>query len=159
MPSNRFWRLIAELGGSNSNASYTRLSMRLAALPVDQLVGFDARLTLSLYALDDECRADWYVKHEPVTPEFRTDDDFLYERADTVTAGRAVWEYAVRTDTLPWGATDAVDRDGENLLYVAAEAANRRGVSDDAFGARESAAFSLSYETGSNPAGWPPDQQ
>jgi hypothetical protein len=112
-------------------------------------------MTIDLYELDDQCRANWYAQHDPSGPGFVGDDDFLYDRADTVTAGEAVWKTAIDTDTLPWGATDAVNNDGEDLLYVGLDAAHRNGMSNNRWLDREEKAYPLDYETGSNPSGWP----
>jgi hypothetical protein len=157
MPEPQFWALISVLHGSNSDAAYARLTKRLELIPVDQIMGFEARMTIALYELDDQCRVRWYEKHDPSGLHYLADDDFLYVRADTVSAGEATWKRAIATDTLPWGSTDAVDSDGEPLLYVTMDAADKLGIGNDAWLDRISNTFSLSYETGSNPAGWPPD--
>lgn len=155
MPEDEFWQLIAVLDGSNSDAAYKRLTARLSILPVEKLVGFDAQMTIALYGLDDECRAKWYRKHDPSGLGFVADDDLLYVRGDTVSAGRATWEKAFATDTLPWGAVDPLSGGGENLLYVAGDAARTEfGTSDNDWFAKVQSAFALSYETGSNPDGW-----
>lgn len=155
MPEDRFWNLIAVLHGSNSDAAYARLSRALQPLPTRDLEAFEIRMTIALYRLDDECRAHWYEHNDPSGSGFIADDDFLYDRADTVSAGRRVWSEAVRTDTLPWGTTDAADGDGEELLYVADDAIDRRGGSSDAFEDTLAGAIDLDDETGWNPAGWP----
>jgi len=155
MPQGRFWKLIDVLHGSNSDAAYARLSRALEPLPTKELEAYEIRMTLSLYRLDDQCRAHWYEHHDPTGSGFIADDDFLYDRADTVTAGRAVWAEAIRTDTLPWGSTDAVDGDGENLLSTADVAIDHRGGSSDRFEDAIAAALRLDDETGSDPAGWP----
>lgn len=155
MPETQFWNLISELHGSNSDSAYRRLTVQLESLTTTQILGFDARMTIDLYELDDQCRAKWYSKRDPSGLGFVADDDFLYFRADTVTAGEAVWREAATTDTLPWGTTDAVTGDGENLLYVGLDAAHARGISNDKWIDLESKLYPLSYETGSNPAGWP----
>ncbi|MFZ7089286.1 DUF4240 domain-containing protein [Curtobacterium sp. RRHDQ10] len=152
MPEDQFWALIDTLHGSESDAAFHRLRAALEARPVADLVPFEARLDLALYALDDECRVDWYDHHDPSGLGELADDDFLYVRTDTVAAGRAVWEDANTHDTLPWGTVDAVDDDGEELLYVAAEAAHHSGISGDDFAKR--VPFDDVYETASNPAGW-----
>ena len=156
MPEDQFWALISVLHGANSDAAYKRLSNRLAALPTATIVAFDVRLTISLYKLDDQCRAHWYATHDPSGLGIVGDDDFLYFRADTVSAGRATWEKAIATDTLPWGTTDAVNNDGEDLLYVATDAAAKHHISQDKLLDMEAKVTDLSYETASNPAGWPP---
>jgi hypothetical protein len=155
MPEDEFWQLIALLHGSNSDAAYARLTAQLATLPVEKLVGFDARMTIALYGLDDECRANWYSTHDPSGLGFVADDDFLYFRGDTVSAGRANWENAIATDTLPWGTVDPLSGGGELLLYVAGNAAHVEfGIGLDAWPAKVQNTIELSYETGSNPDGW-----
>ena len=156
MPEVEFWSLIAELNGSNAPAGYTALSAKLAQRPLTELIAFEARMTISLYTLDDECRSAWYSKNDPTGLTFVADDDFLYARADTVSAGRAVWDDAVQNDTLPWGDNGETTGSGESLLYVAMDAAKLQGTTDDEWFARVRKTFELSYETGSNPAGWLP---
>lgn len=152
MPEDEFWQLIDTLHGSVSDAAFHRLRAALEARPVADLVAFEARLDLALYALDDECRVDWYDRHDPTGLGDLADDDFLYVRTDTVAAGRAVWEDANTHDTLPWGTVDAADDDGEELLYVAAEAGHHSGISGDDLA--DMVPFDDLYETATNPAGW-----
>lgn len=154
MPEDHFWRLIGTMHGSVSDPAVRRLRRALETGPEVDLVPFEARLDLSLYALDDECRVDWYDAHDPTGLGNLMDDDFLYVRTDTIAAGRTVWEDAMAHDTLPWGTVDAADEEGEDLLYVAGEAAHHDGVRDSIF--ERSTQFDDLYETGTNPDGWSP---
>jgi hypothetical protein len=153
MSETEFWSLISVLHDSNSDAAYRRLEVKLESLPSCDLVPFEARLDLSLYALDDRARVEWYEAHDPTGLRVLEADDFLYVRANTVSAGQAVWKQAIETDTLPWGHTDAVNSDGEPLLEVAHDAAIHDGVSESTWTAETG--FDDIIETASNPAGWP----
>ena len=154
MPNDEFWEYIELLGGANSPDGYTRLETELAKADLDTVVAFDARLTLALYALDSDCRAEWYRLNEPAQFGFVSDDVFLYARADTVSAGRETWEEAVSTQTLPWGGADPMSGAGEFLLFVGLGAAERQGVTIDEYFTLLAERVPLSYETGSTPLGW-----
>jgi hypothetical protein len=154
MPSDEFWQYIELLDGTNSPEGYTRLETELAKADLATVIAFDARLTLALHALDSDCRAEWYRLNEPAQFGFVSDDGFLYARADTVSAGRATWEEAVATQTLPWGGADPLTGTGEFLLYVGLAAAELQGVTFDEYLDRRVERVPLSYETGSNPLGW-----
>lgn len=154
-----FWELIGAMGGETDTAGFDALTEKLAELSMDDLVAFEARLTLALYALDDPCRAEWYRVNEPGDVGFVSDDVFLYARCDTVAAGRAVWQDALTSRTLPWGTVDPSTGNGELLLYVAGEEVEDRQLDIDAFYDLVEQRILVSFETGSNPAGWqsPPD--
>jgi hypothetical protein len=155
MPEDRFWDLIGILHGSNGDVGYDLLTARLELESTKDLVAFDARLTIVLYALDDECRYDWYRQVDPSGLHFVADDDFLYFRTDTVSAGRSTWDEAVAADTLPWGTTEPVDHSGEPLLFVAENAARiAHGIGWSRWDAMTTDRFPISYETGSNVDGW-----
>lgn len=154
MPSDEFWQYIEVLDGTNSPAGFTRLETELAKADLDTIIAFDARLTLALHALDSDCRAEWYRLNEPAQFGFVSDDVFLYARADTISAGKATWEEAVNTQTLPWGGADPLAGTGEFLLYVGVGAAERQGITFDEYFAQLLERVPLSYETGSNPLGW-----
>lgn len=154
MASDEFWRYIELLEGTNSPEGYTKLETELAKVDLDTVIAFDARLTLALHALDSDCRAEWYRLNEPAQFGFVSDDVFLYARADTVSAGRANWEEAVATQTLPWGGADPLTGTGEFLLYVGLGAAERQGVTFDEYLDLRVDRVPLSYETGSNTLGW-----
>jgi hypothetical protein len=155
MDEGTFWGYIEELRGTTDPDGFESLTDKLAELTLSELVAFDARLTLSLYELDSGCRAEWYRLNEPEKLGFVSDDVFLYARADTIAAGREVWSEALATETLPWGKVDPSSGYGEFLLYVGADAADAAGLDLDEFYAEYAAATEVSYETGSNPAGWP----
>lgn len=156
MPADEFWDYIALLEGQTTEAGFDRLADALAAAGVDAALAFDIRLALSLYELDSLCRADWYSANDPAGLGSVSDDTFLYARCDTIAAGRANWEAAVADNTLPWGDVDPSTGMGEFLLYVGADAAQRLGVPIEEYWDRLYSALPLSYETGSNPNGWPP---
>jgi hypothetical protein len=154
MPEDRFWSLIDMLHHSLKQSAFDRVSRVLSTGPMSDVVGFDARMTLDLYALDSACRVEWYGRHDPEGLGFPLDDDFLYFRCSTIIAGRQNYEVAASTQTLPWGDV-STDDDGESLLYIGITAAEMKGWSDDRFSDYEGARIPLSYETASNPQGWP----
>ncbi len=155
MPEDEFWDLVGVLGGSSDPAGFEALTDTLAKTDLDTAIAFQARLTLALHALDSGCRAEWYRVNEPMQMGFVSDDVFLYSRCDTVVAGREVWQDAVDTDTLPWGTVDPTTGNGEFLLYVAVDAADRMGTPLEEYFDAQFASYTLSFETGSNPLGWP----
>lgn len=155
MPADEFWEYIDILDGQTTELGFDKLTSALATAGPAAALAFDARLTLALYELDSLCRADWYEANDPGGLGFVSDDTFLYARCDTVVAGRANWEAAVADGTLPWGNVDATTGFGELLLYVGADAAARAGVPMEEYWDRRFSVVPLSYETGSNPNGWP----
>lgn len=154
MESDEFWSYIDVLGGSNSSEGYELLAIELATTDLETIVAFDARMTLALYALDSDCRAQWYLLNEPMQFGFVSDDVFLYARGDTVSAGRATWEEAIATQTLPWGGSDPWTGGGEGVLSIGLRAAEIRGVPFEEYLDLRFASIPLSYETGSNRPGW-----
>jgi hypothetical protein len=154
MPERRFWTLIDELHRSLDQSAFDGVSRTLSRGSVDDIVAFDARMTLDLYELDSACRVEWYGRHDPDHLGFPLDDDFLYFRCSTIIAGRQNFETALATQTLPWGSVSTQDS-GESLLYIGLTAAEMKGLSDDQFYDLEQSAISISYETARNPQGWP----
>ena len=152
MPPERFWALIDVLQGSTDDEAIEQLTEALTELEVEELAAFDARLTLALYQLDYRARYDWLVANDPSGLGYVGDDGFLYSRGDTIAAGQEVYEEAISNGTLPWGTVDPEQGGGELLLSVAGEAAYRAGVVDE-FDERVRSIVTISYETGSNPAG------
>jgi hypothetical protein len=154
MGEDRFWSFIGALHHSLEQAAFDRVSRTLSRASVDEIIAFDARMTLDLYELDSACRVEWYGNHDPDHLGFPLDDDFLYFRCSTIIAGRDNFERAVSSQTLPWGSV-STDDSGEPLLYIGITAAAMKGLSDETFQNREDAVIPLSYETASNPQGWP----
>jgi len=153
MPEASFWGWIDKLGGT-SEEDYDRLTEELSNEPIETIAAFDARMTIQLYLLDDECRAAWYEDREG----YVSDDVFLYGRADTVSSGEKFFARALRDDTLPHAGNAPSEGDGEFLLYVAMDAATAAGATEREWDSATASHRELSYETGSNPAGWPRDQ-
>lgn len=151
MPEAEFWELIEVLDGGDTEDDFVRLSEVLSGRPVEDLVAFDARLTLSLYALDDECRLLRYRDDDPYGMGFVSDDVFLYARADVVCLGKDAWDSAIADSRLPVRMSDGI---GELLLYVALDASVAQGMEEYAIWDLEAERYSLSYESGSNPSGW-----
>jgi hypothetical protein len=156
MSEDRFWALIDDLHHSLKQSAFDAVSRTLSQGSVDDIVAFDARMTLDLYELDTACRVEWYGHHDPDHLGFPLDDDFLYFRCSTIIAGRDNFQTALSTQTLPWGSVSTED-DGESLLYIGLTAAEDKGVSDARLANLEKTAIPLSYETASNPQGWPKD--
>ncbi len=153
MPEDAFWELISVLDGGNTEEDVARLSEALAARTVDELVAFDARLTLALYALDDQCHLVGFRDSDRWDGGWVSGDAFLYARADTVAAGREQWESAMKDGELPAGGTEPMN--GELLLYATLDASVAQGMGEFELWDLESERYSLSYESGSNPTGWP----
>ncbi len=152
MAEDEFWELIDVLGGRSAHSDFARLIGALEDRPAEDLVSFNARLTLALYALDDECHLRAYEEDDPSGIGFVSSDVFLYARADTVTAGREYWEEAIAGGRLPWG--DVTPGAGEALLFAALDASRTHGMDEYELWNLEDEAFALSYESGSNPDGW-----
>jgi hypothetical protein len=152
MPEAEFWELIEVMDGGEAEGDFRRLSEALAKRPIDDLVAFDARLALSLYALDDECRLLRYRDDDPHGMGFVSEDVFLYARADVVSMGKDAWDSAIADGRLPVRMSEGI---GELLLYVALDASVAQGMEEYAIWDLERERYSLSYESGSNPAGWP----
>lgn len=142
MPEHRFWTLVDLMGGVATEASVTRLAERLSELDTDELIAFEAQLTLHLFALATWDTAQQYMSHD----DYFSDDGFLYTRCATVGAGRAAYEEALATSSL---LPDPADGEGENLLYVGMWAAELNGLDWEIFDV-----IPLSAETGSNKEGW-----
>jgi hypothetical protein len=148
IPEDEFWALVEQVGARDVDDRAAALSSALEYCTLDELVGFDARLTLILYSLDTAAACHWRLAHDPGF-DAEYSDDFLDERADTVLAGRATTEKAVADGTLPWGDVDPGS--GEDLLYIAGTAADTSGRTDS-FDKLSTERILISYESGSNPA-------
>lgn len=148
MDEDRFWALIDLMGGTASEVSVDLLADELANLNETELVAFEARFTLHLFALDTLEVAQWYATHDPISVELRyfSDDAFLYERCATVGAGRAAFQRATETSSL---VLDETDGEAENLLYATLDAAEAKGFDWGIFDV-----IPLSVETGGNEEGW-----
>ena len=141
MPEDRFWRLIDVMDGAATEESVAQLAQRLATVDEQELISFQAQLTLQLFSLDTWDAAQRYVE----TSGYGGDDGFLYTRCATVGAGRAATERAVDTSTV------VIDESGEGeyLLYVGYDAAEAKGLGWEIFDV-----IPLSPETGNNEEGW-----
>lgn len=148
MSDGKFWSYIQTLQGDVNEESVDELSDRLALLPRDQLIGFEAALTLKLYELDTPTTWKWDRRHDPEAVQLGVldDDSFLYARCATVAAGRKTFDRAIATGTLPSKEHDPGA--AELLLSASGEAARQDGYRwhfDE---------IPLSYETGSNREAW-----
>ncbi|WP_170323421.1 DUF4240 domain-containing protein [Cryptosporangium phraense] len=147
MTEDEFWSLVRQLGGVVTEESIERLTAVLATRPEAEITSFADQLAEVLYRLDTPAHAE----QDLVDPESGeslglSDDSFLYVRAGTVAAGRAVYERALIDPAALLTTLDAMD--GEFLLSVAPDAWER--ATDLAWDHETP----LSYETGSNWQAW-----
>ncbi|GAA3399319.1 DUF4240 domain-containing protein [Cryptosporangium minutisporangium] len=147
MTEEEFWALVGQLGGAVTEESVEHLTTALAARSEAAIIGFADQLAAALYRLDTPPHAD----RDLLDPESgqsmgMSDDSFLYARAGTVAAGRAVYERAVADPAAL--RTSLEDLNGEFLLQVAPEAWDR------ATGLAWDHETPVSYETGSNWPAW-----
>lgn len=149
LPQDQFWELLVSVPDVAGDADFDALSSALAGCERSDLVAFEARLTLALYALDGQHNFDWIVEHDPTGLHFSSEDSFLYSRCATVMAGRETWQRAVDQGTLEWGGGTS-----ESLLYVGLAAAEAKGIDIDDYYDEVYGAIPLSYETGSNTSLW-----
>lgn len=144
MSEDRFWNLVAVMGGQAGDDAVARLTQALLACQRKDVIAFQERLARVLYTLDREELADQPVRltGDPSSgkPIPLSDDTFLYLRAGIVASGRDRY-LAVLADPslLASGEWDEC----EKLLYVAEE------IVGDAIDTE------MSYETGSNEQFWP----
>ncbi|MGN6502147.1 MAG: DUF4240 domain-containing protein [Pseudolysinimonas sp.] len=153
MPEDVFWPVIEAVPDGLTDDDFAALSSALAGCAYEDIVAFDVRLTLALYALDGPQNADWFEKHDPSGLGFVSDDVFLYQRCVTVLAGRQTWQRSVTDQTLEWGDLPP-ESYGESLLYVGMNAALAQGVDWDTYLDDSYGAAGINYETGSNSALW-----
>ncbi|WP_028802732.1 DUF4240 domain-containing protein [Streptomyces sp. 142MFCol3.1] len=146
-----FWALIAILEGRATQADCGRLTEELSRRSVPDIVGFAERQAEALYRLDQERFGTLPVVDLTArfgSPFLQSADVFLYTRCAVVAAGRDVWE-SVFFDTDKFVPYTASEYDGESLLYVPGEAYEL------AVGEKWHHLTRYSYETCSNPDGWP----
>ncbi|WP_088285881.1 DUF4240 domain-containing protein [Kineosporia sp. A_224] len=156
MDEDRFWELVAVLGGRADAESCHRLYLELRRTDTDTVVAFGQRLHEVLHRLDLRSIAAqrWRAAQEPWwMPRIPgiSADGFLYARCAAVGEGRATVEAVLADHRLfkrRW------DMDGEFLLGVVPEA--YAGCSGrDWYHDHHGRADLLDYETGSNPdGGW-----
>ncbi|MBU1587017.1 MAG: DUF4240 domain-containing protein [Actinobacteria bacterium] len=152
LPEDRFWDLLSTVPGVADKADFDAVSSALAGCARSDLIAFEARLTLALYALDGERNFDWIVDNDPAGLHFATEDSFLYSRCATIMAGRETWRHAVENGTLEWGAD--VTGSSEWLLFVGLAAAEAQGIDVDDYYDEVFGSIPISYETGSNTELW-----
>ena len=153
MDDARFWELVSALDWKHEDDDGNVVEpvvKALAAMPDAEIAAFQNTLTAKLFALDGRVWAResgdsiWWGE-----PDFLSSDAFLYARCVVVANGREFYDTVLSDPTqMP------KDMEFESLLYVAPKAYERKtGTSGDAV--RD--LTDLSYETGSNPEGWPHD--
>jgi hypothetical protein len=155
MDSERFWLLVESIPPALGPSAFERVAGSLAACGIEDVIAFEARLTLALYALDGPDNLAWFEANDPAGIGFASDDVFLYARCATILGGQAAWERAVVERTLEWG-DDPPDVDGwsELLLYVSWDAAGALGLTVGEYIELLSERIPVSYETGSNSDLW-----
>jgi hypothetical protein len=136
MEQDEFWRLIETMGTEQDDDDFERLTDLLAARAGTDIVAFEDQLASLLYALDTRAharaaraRGDW----------------FLYVRCAALSCGRSVYENVLAD---PEKLRRFARREAEPLLYVASTAYER------STGTRWNHESPVSYESGSNIAGW-----
>lgn len=151
-----FWDLIESAPDELAWGDLEELSSQLAGCSFEDILAFEARLTLTLAALDGPENRDWFEANDPSGFGWASDDVFLYARCASVLGGRDSWAAAVAEGTLDWG-DDAPDVEGnaESLLYVASDAAFAQGVDFGDYYDLVWERIPISYESGSNTALWP----
>jgi hypothetical protein len=150
-----FWALVESIPPAPNDADFTAVASALAGCSIRDVIGFEARLTLALAALDGPENWDWFEQNDPSGFGWASDDVFLYARCAAVLGGQESWSAAVAERTVDWG-SDPPDLEGysELLLYVAVDAANAQGVSTDEFYEARNGLVLISYESGTNPERW-----
>ncbi|MEU4477928.1 DUF4240 domain-containing protein [Micromonospora sp. NPDC023966] len=136
MEQKEFWRLVESMGTEPDDDAFGRLADELATRQAWEILAFEDQLASALYALDtrDHARAarargDW----------------FLYVRCAAVSSGSSIYQQVLAD---PKELRRFARREAEPLLYVAMKAYERS--TGDAW-THESP---VSYESGSNVAGW-----
>lgn len=136
-----FWQIIARLDWSAEGNRQAVLAPAVAALaqrPVSHIYLFEDRLAEMLYQLDTRAHA-----RVAYPGDLFSEDGFLYVRAAVVARGKAHF-HAVLHDPAQLDPED----DFEPLLSLAALAFERKAGEEFDYTAP------LSYETGTNEAGW-----
>jgi hypothetical protein len=140
MTRDRFWDLIAVLGGSVGEDAITRLVDELATLTSAEIEAFDDELHEVVHALDGR---PWYEQPviDPGVSELQLEaflgellagggddalavDGFLFARAAVVAAGRETYERVLADPTQFAGERDSR---AQALLFVAQRAFERVG--------------------------------
>lgn len=146
MNREQFWQLIesvdqAALEDCDEEGALEDLQFKLEKLPEKEIFDFEENLAQVLHAIDTR-------KHIENAGESDSDDSFLYARCYVVARGRKFYE-SVAAD--PAKMPKSQDQWCESLLYVAATAWEQAtGKSSDEWEFDPS----VSFETGSNEAGW-----
>ena len=149
MDTPEFWNLVALIDqrlvdASDDQAAVQNLTSALSTLPTDELEAFDEILARKLFALDTQTHADHAGESGA------SDDGFLYVRCYVVSKGESFYEM-IRSSPEKMPHTDEWC---EALLYVAQTAWSARTGNEPSAWPFEA---SVSYESGSNPDGWPTD--
>jgi len=143
MDIDTFWRLIALFDWSrrgDDDAVMRRAFGALTLMPIENLALFEELLAQTLYATDTEVHCD-----NAVWDGYVSDDSFLYARAAAVSSGREFYETLI-LDPREMPTTEC---EFESLLYLA------RNVYKERVGVEANFETTVSYESGSNKAGWP----
>lgn len=154
-PAAEFWSLIETVPDDPADEDFSRVAQGIVGEGIEGVLAFQARLTLALYDLDGRANHAWFVEHDPMQFGFVSEDVFLYARCATVLAGREIWSRAVADETLEWRDASLHESGAsEMLLGVAPAAAEALGITNEEWFELAFTRIPISYETGSNAAGW-----
>jgi predicted DNA-binding WGR domain protein len=140
-----FWEILSLLNwkkAGNDDAVLLPAEKRLATLSLEDIFAFEDILAEKLYQLDGEKYA--VACYPGQHPSSISADAFLYDRCSVLCNGPAFYEKVVQ-DPTKW----PVGLEFESLLYLAGKAYARKTGQDDFPHTTR-----VSYETGSNTAGW-----
>ncbi len=149
MNDDVFWRIIKLFNWKKTGDDdevMARARNALATMPVENLHAFQEILAQKLYALDTQRHA---AESSEDAPDYISADGFLYWRCCVVANGRETHSKVLLDPT-----AFKKDYEFESLLYLAPKAAEQRLGADE--GEVDFPLTSVSFETFSNTAGWPP---
>ncbi|WP_139925454.1 DUF4240 domain-containing protein [Hymenobacter sp. DG01] len=141
-----FWEILDLLNwkkAGNDDAVLLPAEKRLAALPLEDIFAFEDILADKLYQLDGEKYAAACYPGEDIRAI--SSDSFLYDRCSVLCNGPGFYD-AVLQDPSKW----PIGLEFESLLFLAGKAYTRKTKQEDFPHSTR-----VSYETGSNTAGWP----
>ena len=158
-----FWRIIdfsKQYAVGNNEVQEALLVKILAQYSPGEIVQFECLLRQRLEEADDFN----VMAAEKIMEGSVTDDSYIYFRCWLVAQGKQVFTEVVRSpDTLAAVATDEVETNFEQLLYVATDAykiSTGKQEEDASFPRNIAAERGLSYDFGSETKGkdWTPEQ-
>jgi hypothetical protein len=149
MDEEAFWKLMSSLELiTTDDITYAELDPLcevLSGMSVEDIHKFEDILTEKLFALDT--RAHAVANIDERLPGYISSDGFLYARCYVVGKGKQFYEQVLND---PSKMPNRIEFEFEPLLFVAQSAYTQKTGNEDFEPKSE-----LSYETGSNEAGWP----